>query len=124
MSTRHITVAASDSSHTKKAELICDGMDDQIRIQEAMDALPSDGGTVELLEGTFHIAMSIKPPKGCRLTGNGQHSMLRLTDAPNSLLSADTHSGQANLEVADASGFRAGMPITIVSGDFRIAMRI
>ncbi|RKY70192.1 MAG: hypothetical protein DRQ24_09690, partial [Candidatus Latescibacterota bacterium] len=64
MSIRHIVVAASDSSHKEKADVIFDGMDDQIRIQEAMDALPSGGGTVELLEGTFHIAMSIKPTKG------------------------------------------------------------
>lgn len=124
MSTRHIVVAASDSSHKEKADILCDGTDDQIRIQEAMDALPSGGGTVELLEGTFRIAMSIKPARGCRLIGGGPHSILRLTDAPNSLLSADARKGQANLEVADASGFRTGMPITIVSSDFRIAMRI
>ena len=124
MAIQHIVVAAFDSSRKEKADIICDGMDDQIRIQEAMDALPSGGGTVELLEGTFHIAMSIKPTKGCRLIGSGAHSILRLTDAPNSLLAADAHSGQADLEVADAAGFRAGMPITIVSSNFRIAMRI
>jgi hypothetical protein len=73
MSTRHVVVAAFDSSHKEKADMLCDGMDDQIRIQEAMDALPSGGGTVKL---------------------------------------------------ADAAGFRAGMPITIISSDFRIALRI
>ncbi len=124
MSTRHIVVGAFDSSHKDKADIICDGIDDQTKIQEAMDALPSDGGTVELLEGTFHISMSIKLAKRCRLIGRGEHSMLRLTDAPNSPLATDAHSGQVDLEVADASGFRAGMPITIISSDFRITMRI
>ncbi|MCD6170196.1 MAG: right-handed parallel beta-helix repeat-containing protein [Candidatus Latescibacteria bacterium] len=124
MAIQHIVVAAFDSSRKEKADIICDGMDDQIRIQEAMDALPSGGGTVELLGGTFHIAMSIKPTKGCRLVGSGAHSILRLTDAPNSLLVADAHSGQAELKVVDSSGFRAGMPITIVSSNFRVAMRI
>jgi len=124
MSLRHITVAASDSSHKDEADIICDGMDDQMQIQEAIDSLLSGGGTVELLEGTFHIAMSIKPTKGCRLIGNGRHSVLRLVDAPSSLLVADAHKGQAELKVADSSGFRAGMPITIVSSEFRVAMRI
>ena len=124
MSTRHIIVAAFDSSHKDRADMLCDGMDNHREIQEAMDALPSGGGTVELLGGTFHISMSIKPAKRCRLIGSGEHSVLCLADAPNSLLGADAHKGEVNLEVADVAGFRAGMPITIVSFDFRIAMRI
>jgi parallel beta-helix repeat protein len=124
MSARHIIVAASDSSHKDRADMLCDGLDDQVKIQEAIDTLPSGGGTVELLEGTFHIAMSIEPSNGCRLIGGGNHSILHLTDAPNSLLAADSDKGQPNLEAADAAGFREGMPITIVSSDFRIAMRI
>ncbi len=48
-------VAASDSaaSSKKQADYVCDGVDDQVEIQAAIDALPANGGKVLLLEGTF-----------------------------------------------------------------------
>jgi len=50
-----LVVAASDSSHKERADYVCDGISDDIEIQAAIDALPSGGGTVLLLEGTYII---------------------------------------------------------------------
>ena len=50
-----VVVAANDSSATSKAQAdyVCDGVNDQVEIQEAIDGLPSGGGKVLLMEGTF-----------------------------------------------------------------------
>lgn len=48
-------VAASDSLHKERADYVCDGISDDIEIQAAIDALPSGGGVVALLEGTYII---------------------------------------------------------------------
>jgi parallel beta-helix repeat protein len=56
--TATIVVAASDSSAAGKAQAdyVCDGSDDQVEIQAAIDALPSTGGIIQLSEGTFNLA--------------------------------------------------------------------
>ncbi|WP_214020431.1 hypothetical protein [Methanoculleus sp.] len=68
-----VVVAASDSSPASKAraDILCDGTDDQLDIQAAFDALPSSGGTVALLEGTFNCAGSIHPSANSMLRGEG-----------------------------------------------------
>ncbi len=67
-----IIVAASDSSPASKAraDIQCDGIDDQRDIQAAFDAL-SSGGTVTLTEGTFNCAGNIQPHAGTILRGEG-----------------------------------------------------
>lgn len=51
--TATFVVAASDSEHKYEADYKGDGINDQEAIQAAIDALPSGGGKVALLEGTF-----------------------------------------------------------------------
>ena len=46
-------VAASDSKNKEKADYVCDGVDDQVEIQAAIDALPVSGGKISLSEGFF-----------------------------------------------------------------------
>lgn len=50
-----IVVAASDSSAKSKAQAdyVCDGIDDQVEIQAAINALPDAGGKILLLEGRY-----------------------------------------------------------------------
>ncbi|MDY6835112.1 MAG: hypothetical protein SVY53_09980 [Chloroflexota bacterium] len=50
-----VVVAASDSSPQSRAEAdyICDGVDDQVEINTAIGELPTIGGKVLLMEGTF-----------------------------------------------------------------------
>ena len=49
-------IAAKDSVKRKKADYKCDGKDDQVQIQKAIDALPLTGGVIELLEGTYNFS--------------------------------------------------------------------
>ena len=67
-----LTVAASDSTELSKdqADYVCDGVDDHVEIQAALDALP-DGGKVVLSDGTFNCAGIIAPPAGTTLSGQG-----------------------------------------------------
>jgi hypothetical protein len=71
-----VVVAASDSSRASKtrADILCDGTDDQRDIQEAFDALSSSGGTVALTEGTFNCAGSIYPRADSMLRGEGPNA--------------------------------------------------
>jgi hypothetical protein len=50
-------VAASDApAHVKKqADYVCDGTDDQVEIQAAIDALPTGGGIVHLTTGNYTL---------------------------------------------------------------------
>lgn len=52
-----LVVAANDTTARGKAsaDYVCDGTDDQVQIQAAIDALPANGGDVLLLEGTYNV---------------------------------------------------------------------
>lgn len=67
-----ITVAANDSSPLSRmaADFVCDGVDDQIEIQDAFTAA-GRGGTVLLLEGTFRLRGDLIVPSDIVLEGRG-----------------------------------------------------
>jgi len=85
--TATFTVAATDSSTQSKAQAdyVCDGLNDQVQIQAAIDALPympsmaSYAGRVQLTEGNYHISAPIimdkgaDEPWGVWLAGSGQN---------------------------------------------------
>jgi len=56
-------VCANNSVNKAQCDYICDGVDDQVEIQQAIDALPSNGGIVKLLEGKFNIGSVINITK-------------------------------------------------------------
>jgi hypothetical protein len=65
-------VAANDSIDKTRADYICDGTDDDVQIQEAIDALGSTGGKVILLEGTFSVDADITGiPSSITICGQG-----------------------------------------------------
>ena len=82
-----LTIAASDASalEISQADYVCDGADDDVQIQAALDALPSQGGTVKLSSGSFTIeATIILPPIPFTLSGDGTESTrLTLQDGVN-----------------------------------------
>ena len=53
--TATFVIAANDSSTLSKeqADYVCDGVEDDVQIQAAIDALPSCGGNIFLFEGTY-----------------------------------------------------------------------
>ncbi len=76
--TATLVVAANDASTASKvqADYVCDGVEDDVQIQLALDALPSGGGTVQLLEGTYETSGFIKPPSYSTLKGQGSNSTI------------------------------------------------
>jgi len=79
--TATLVVAASDSSAKGKAnaDYVCDGTDDQVEIQAAIDALPAGGGKVVLLEGIYIFSDHILLNKAVCLSGQGM-SVIKVTD--------------------------------------------
>lgn len=94
-------VAASDANaRTRaKADYICDGTDDNVQIQAAIDALPAVGGSVQLSEGTFYISSTIIVNKEMYLLGRGKAAV-----APNrgTTLYLVNNSDTDILEITDA----------------------
>ena len=64
-------VAASDSLNKEQADYVCNGVDDQVEIQEAIDALPSSGGKVLLMAGTYILSDYISLDNYTTLQGQG-----------------------------------------------------
>lgn len=57
-----LIVAASNSLHPERADYVCDGTDDQVQIQAAIDAM-TVGGKLSLSEGKFSIGAPINIEK-------------------------------------------------------------
>jgi len=56
---------------------LCDGTDDNVEMQAAIDALPAGGRKVMLSEGTFHIAATVNVNKmGLSMEGQGMGTCL------------------------------------------------
>jgi len=84
--TATLVIAASNSSAASKtqADYVCDGIDDQIEINAAMNSLPANGGEVVLLEGTYYISGSITMAPSSWLTGQGPYNTtIQLADNAN-----------------------------------------
>lgn len=65
-----LTVASS--TWTGQADYYCDGTDDNVQIQAAIDSVSSrGGGIVELTRGTFYAATYIAIKDNCILSGDG-----------------------------------------------------
>ncbi len=59
-------------------DYLCDGTDDQVEINAAIQALPSGGGEVVILDGTYNISKSIAVNKvGTILKGNRMSTLLK-----------------------------------------------
>lgn len=57
-------VAASDSVNAAGADYVCDGAEDNVQIQSAINALTDTGGKIILLEGTYNISPVITLSQG------------------------------------------------------------
>ena len=59
-------------------DYLCDGTDDQVEINAAIQALPSGGGEVVILDGTYNITAAIAMNKyNVKLSGNGNATVLK-----------------------------------------------
>lgn len=76
-----LIVAASDSLDTLRADYVCDGIDDQEQINEAMGDLPAHGGRISLLDGTYQTTGTILiPDSAISIVGLGANTVIQTTD--------------------------------------------
>lgn len=81
--TATLVVAANDSSTTGKAQAdyVCDGIDDQVQIQTAIDSA-TNSAKIQLLEGNFYISSTINLDKNLHIEGAGNVvTILHLADS-------------------------------------------
>jgi hypothetical protein len=77
-STATLIVAASNSQNKEKADYVATGTNDETQINAAISALPSTGGSVVLLDGTYNIGSAITMNKAyVTLTGQGNSTILK-----------------------------------------------
>lgn len=96
--TATIVVAAADSLNPGQANYVCDGTNDHVEIQAALDALPASGGEVLLLEGTYYVESSITLNSYQILRGQGKGTILTTTTADLDIVTA---SSKVNITIAD-----------------------
>ncbi|HEX4774984.1 MAG TPA: hypothetical protein VH234_05715 [Candidatus Saccharimonadales bacterium] len=71
-------VAASNSSNKYSANFVATGTNDQTTINNAIAALPSTGGSVVLLDGTYNIGGDVTLNKAnVNITGQGPSTILK-----------------------------------------------
>jgi parallel beta-helix repeat protein len=69
-----VTVGAS--TWTGTADYLCDGTDDHVEIQAAIDLVKARGGVVQLTEGTFNITAGISLYSNVSLSGQGAKTII------------------------------------------------
>lgn len=74
-----ITISSSTSKHMLTTDYYCSGTNDQTVINNAISALPSTGGKIVLLEGTYNISGTITIKKqNVTLQGLGRNVILKM----------------------------------------------
>jgi len=77
--TATVVVAASNSRSegTYQANYTCNGTDDNVQFQQALDALPSTGGEIHLLDGTYNFgAMPSRAIDAVTVSGCGNNTYI------------------------------------------------
>lgn len=69
--TSTLVIAAYNSKDKLRADYVCDGVGDQVEINQAINDLPTSGGKIILLEGNYNLSASINITKS-NVTIEGQ----------------------------------------------------
>ncbi len=72
-----LAASNSDSQSIAMADYVCDGTADDVQINSAITALPTNGGMIVLLEGTYDITATISITKPVKLCGVGWSTILK-----------------------------------------------
>ncbi|MFC1614769.1 right-handed parallel beta-helix repeat-containing protein [Gemmatimonadota bacterium] len=85
-------------------------------IQEAVDALPPEGGIVYIPAGTYEITRAIHLRSGVYLRGDGDHTVIaRAEPCVQVQLSAPAMKGEKKVKVRDVSAFKKGNEVCVHS---------
>lgn len=68
----HIGSAELSAEQKLSCDYVCDGVDDQIEINQAIDSLPDSGGEIHLSRGIFNISNNIIINKRIKIVGEGK----------------------------------------------------
>lgn len=82
-------------------------------VQRAVDALPPEGGTVQMGPGVFRIMAPVRLRSNTKLIGSGPETILRRIDGFHSRFIVDADYGELKVVVEDVSGFKTGMSIQV-----------
>lgn len=81
---KSVTFIIASSTSVGGADYYCDGTDDDVQIQAAIDALPSAGGKIILREGSYTIGNSILIAKdGVSIYGQGKGTIVTMANSVN-----------------------------------------
>ena len=99
--TATVVVAAANASLQSRAQAdyVCDGVNDHVEIQAAIDALPATGGEVRLLDGTYNIEVSLVLDSYQTLRGCGRSTILTTTTAALDIITATGSSGNEKVGI-------------------------
>jgi len=92
-------VAASDSVHKYEADYRCNGTNDHVQIQAALDKLPATGGEVFLLDGTYNVEVTLTMDSYQTLRGTGQNTILTTTTAAVDIITATGGAGSEKVGI-------------------------
>lgn len=116
----YVVVASSTSEYKKSADLVCDGTDDQEEIQQAINSLPDEGGTVLLLDGTFNISESIAIDKSnVIVTGIGSQTVLdgeNISSSTDAIISIGSNSHTEDLLITSLNLYKHDTLLTTSDG--------
>ena len=113
--TVRLTVGTSATGWTAlDCDYLCDGTDDQIEINAAIQALPATGGEIVILDGTYNITATIAMNKdNVKLSGNGNATVLkRMWDslATEGIITVTTTKGGCCIENLFVDGDQENFP--------------
>jgi len=118
-------VASSEALDTVNADYICDGTNDQIEINKAIEDLPPAGGRVLLTDGTFYLSDSVGAilKNNVTLQGQGLSTRLFLTAGVNKscIVVGDEATALSGIVIRDmvVDGNRAAQTATCHCIDFK-----
>lgn len=126
-----LMVAASDAPDVVKnqADYICDGTDDHVEIQAALDELANSpsGGVLQLSKGTFTLAADVNATTGVTIRGAGKNAttvsgafsidFTGTLGAATEDLAADAERGAFTVDVVDGTTFSANDVVEITGAD-------
>ena len=95
-----ITISSSTSKHMPTADYYCTGANGQTEINDAISALPSTGGKIVLLEGTYNINGRINVNKpNVTICGMGNSTVLKCKDGIWGIAATQPNFTVANLKI-------------------------
>lgn len=71
-----LTICAADSKDKTNCDYVCDGTNDHTEINTAISALPSCGGIVYLMEGSYNLGANIDTVNNMVLMGAGNGTVI------------------------------------------------